>query len=83
MLCEHFHVDAGGVHAFIIAEHGDSEVPVWSLANIAGMKPPDFCQAQGTTFDANTMEAVFRQNGGAGLSDHPVQGRNLPLWPPG
>ena len=34
LLSEHFGVDARSVHAYIIGEHGDSEVPVWSLANI-------------------------------------------------
>ncbi len=32
---QHFVFDPRSVHAFIIGEHGDSEVPVWSLANIA------------------------------------------------
>jgi len=46
---------------FIIGEHGDSEVPVWSLANIAGMKLPDFCTAQGISYDSNDMDEIFRQ----------------------
>ncbi len=29
-------IDSRSVHAHIIGEHGDSELPVWSLANIAG-----------------------------------------------
>lgn len=29
-------IDPRGIHAHIIGEHGDSEVPVWSLANVAG-----------------------------------------------
>ena len=29
-------IDPRSVHAHIIGEHGDSEVPLWSLANIAG-----------------------------------------------
>jgi L-lactate dehydrogenase len=37
MLSHHIGVDARSVHAYVIGEHGDSEVPVWSLANIAGM----------------------------------------------
>jgi len=61
LLSEHFHVDARSVHAFIVGEHGDSEVPVWSLANIAGMKLPEFCQAQGIAHDQNAMEEIFRQ----------------------
>lgn len=36
LLSQHFGVDARSVHAYIIGEHGDSEVPIWSLANIAG-----------------------------------------------
>jgi len=61
LLSEHFHVDARSVHAFIIGEHGDSEVPVWSLANIAGMKLPDFCEAQGIKYDSDAMDEIFRQ----------------------
>lgn len=34
---ELFNVDARSVHAYIMGEHGDSEFPVWSNANIGGM----------------------------------------------
>jgi L-lactate dehydrogenase len=61
LLSEHFGVDAHSVHAFIIGEHGDSEVPVWSRANIAGMLLPDFCSAQGLAYDQKAMEEIFRQ----------------------
>lgn len=30
------HIDPRSVHAHIVGEHGDSELPLWSLANIAG-----------------------------------------------
>jgi L-lactate dehydrogenase len=43
LLSQRFEVDARSVHAYIIGEHGDSEVPVWSLANIAGMQLDDYC----------------------------------------
>jgi L-lactate dehydrogenase len=36
-------VDPRNIHAYVIGEHGDSEVPVWSLANIAGMRLKDYC----------------------------------------
>lgn len=61
LLSEHFHVDARSIHAFIIGEHGDSEVPVWSLANVAGMKLRDLCAARGVEYDAKTMDEIFRQ----------------------
>jgi L-lactate dehydrogenase len=61
LLSQHFDVDARSVHAYIIGEHGDSEVPVWSLANIAGMRLPDFCRAQGIAYDVQAMENIFLQ----------------------
>jgi L-lactate dehydrogenase len=61
LLSEHFHVDARSVHAFIIGEHGDSEVPVWSLANIAGMKLGAFCAARNVEYDVKAMDEIFRQ----------------------
>jgi L-lactate dehydrogenase len=61
LLSEHFGVDPRSVHAYIVGEHGDSEVPVWSLANIAGMRLPVFCAAQGRTYDQAAMDDIFDQ----------------------
>ncbi len=61
LLSEHFGVDARSVHAYIIGEHGDSEVPVWSLANIAGMRLPAYASAQGMPHDLTAMENIFMQ----------------------
>ena len=61
MLSQHFDVDSRSVHAFIIGEHGDSEVPVWSLANIAGMRLEEFCAAQGRACDWKDLHAIFEQ----------------------
>lgn len=36
LLSEEFGVAPTSVHAYIIGEHGDSELPVWSTANISG-----------------------------------------------
>jgi L-lactate dehydrogenase len=59
LLSEHFGVDARSVHAYIIGEHGDSEVPVWSSANIAGMRLPEFSKAQGMAYDARLLDDIF------------------------
>ena len=61
LLSQHFGVDPRSVHAYIIGEHGDSEVPVWSLANIAGMRLEQFCAAQGREYDQRAMDDIFRQ----------------------
>ena len=59
LLSRHFKVDARSVHAYIIGEHGDSEVPVWSLANIAGMRLREFCAAQSIPHDQAAMDEIF------------------------
>jgi L-lactate dehydrogenase len=61
LLSQHYGVDARSVHAYIIGEHGDSEVPVWSLANIAGMHLTDFCAAHGFESDESTLNNIFQQ----------------------
>jgi L-lactate dehydrogenase len=61
LLSEYFDVDPRSVHAYIIGEHGDSEVPVWSLANIAGMRLPDFARAVGVPCDQWQMDEIFKQ----------------------
>lgn len=40
-------VDSRSVHAFIIGEHGDSELAVWSSANISGVDLDNFCKLSG------------------------------------
>jgi L-lactate dehydrogenase len=58
-LGEHFDVDPRSVHAWIVGEHGDSAVPVWSLANAAGIPLRDFRGPTGAAFDQATMDDIF------------------------
>ena len=60
LLSQHYGVDPRSVHAYIIGEHGDSEVPAWSLANIAGMRLQDFCAANGFSCDDEILQEIFR-----------------------
>lgn len=46
-LVEHLSVDSQSVHAYIIGEHGDSEIAVWSSANVSGIPLDDFCEMRG------------------------------------
>ncbi len=43
LLSEHCQVDARNVHAYIIGEHGDTELAVWSQATIGGIRLNDYC----------------------------------------
>lgn len=46
-LGEHLGVDSRSIHAFIIGEHGDSEIAAWSSANVSGVPLDDFCEMRG------------------------------------
>jgi len=43
-LGQHLGVDSRSVHAFIIGEHGDSEIAAWSSANVSGIPINSFCE---------------------------------------
>lgn len=61
LLSRRFGVDPHSVHAYIIGEHGDSEVPVWSLANIAGMRLARFCEFNDLVCTDEILQDVFRR----------------------
>lgn len=57
-------VDAQHVHAYVIGEHGDSEVLVWSQVSIGGIPLEDFCRSQGialTTDDRMEIDTKVRR----------------------
>lgn len=43
LLGEHLGVDTRSVHAFILGEHGDSEIAAFSSANVSGIELKKFC----------------------------------------
>ena len=46
-ISDHLGVDSRSVHAFIIGEHGDSEIAAFSSANVSGIPLNDFCEMKG------------------------------------
>jgi len=61
LLSQHAGVDPRSVHAYIIGEHGDSEVPVWSAANIAGMSLTEYCRMNCDSFEPGVYDDIFTQ----------------------
>ena len=58
LLGEHLGVDPRRVHAFIIGEHGDSEVAVWSSANVSGVPLHTFCEMRGHHDHTEAMHRI-------------------------
>ena len=58
LLGQHLAVDSRSVHAFIIGEHGDSEIAAWSSANVSGVPIHDFCEMRGHFEHEKAMKEI-------------------------
>ena len=58
-LGRHLDVDARSIHAVIIGEHGDSELAVWSWANVSGIDLNHFCELRGHFDHENAMQRIY------------------------
>ena len=58
LLGEHLDVDNRSVHAFIVGEHGDSEIALWSSATVSGVPLHDFCEMRGYFDHENAMREI-------------------------
>jgi L-lactate dehydrogenase len=58
LLGDHCGVDSHHVHAYVIGEHGDSEVLTWSLVTIGGMPLTEFVRLRGITLSNEHRRAI-------------------------
>ncbi len=61
LLSDRCGVDAHHVHAYVLGEHGDSEVLAWSLVTLGGMPLDPFLEAQGKQLSAEDRESIDQQ----------------------
>lgn len=54
-------VDARNVHAFVVGEHGRSEVPNWSSARVSGVPLRDFFEMRGYQDPDEFLKAVLKE----------------------
>lgn len=61
LLAYHLEVDTRNVHGYVIGEHGDSEVVVWSSARIAGMGMKEYLLTSHSSIDFARVEEEVRE----------------------
>ncbi|MGB3642268.1 MAG: L-lactate dehydrogenase [Rivularia sp. (in: cyanobacteria)] len=61
LLAEKLQLDSRNLHAYIIGEHGDSEVPVWSKVNISGMHLCEEDLEKSTTAQQEFLDPIFEK----------------------
>jgi L-lactate dehydrogenase len=65
LLGGHCGVDPHHVHAYVIGEHGDSEVLTWSLSTIGGMPLDAFARLRGIDLGESVRQDIDRKVRGA------------------
>jgi L-lactate dehydrogenase len=58
LLSSHLGIDAHHIHAYVLGEHGDSEVLTWSLVNIGGLPLEEFCRTSGAVLDDTVRQGI-------------------------
>ncbi len=56
-------IDIANVHGYIIGEHGDSQLPLWSATHIAGTQFDEYVSANGLNIDKDTLFAEVKAAG--------------------
>ncbi|MGE0874870.1 MAG: L-lactate dehydrogenase [Burkholderiales bacterium] len=57
-LSQHYGVDARNVHAYVLGEHGDSEIVAWSTASLANVQIQEYCGLTGMSCTPEDMDAI-------------------------
>jgi len=58
LLGAHLDVDAQHIHAYVLGEHGDSEVLTWSQVAVAGLPLEEFCRQRGLDFSDGLRQDI-------------------------
>lgn len=61
ILSKQFEIDARNIHAYIIGEHGDSEIAAWSTIKIAGMSIEEYCKLDKLDFNEEFKEYITNE----------------------
>lgn len=71
-------VDANHIHAYVIGEHGDSEVLAWSQVIVGGLGLEEYCQQANIRFGEEDRRAIDRQVRNAAY--HIIEGKGATYY---
>lgn len=66
-LAARYEIASDHVHAYVVGEHGDSQVPVLSSARVAGVSLDEFCRQPEISDQENVLEKIADETRMAGL----------------
>jgi len=78
LLGRHLGVDSPHIHAYVIGEHGDSEVLTWSLVSVGGIPLEEFCGLRGVALNEDIRSRIDSQVRRAAY--HIIQGKGATYY---
>jgi L-lactate dehydrogenase len=66
-VAEHYGVASANVHAYVIGEHGDSQIPVLSSARLAGFPLDEFSKELGLPYEESRLSRIASETRTAGV----------------
>ena len=61
LLWKKFNLDYRNIHAWMIGEHGDSELAAWSSATVAGLPVDEYCRQHGRTRASLQLNEIYEE----------------------
>ncbi|CAL5432668.1 unnamed protein product [Camellia sinensis] len=61
LIADHLDVNAQDVQAYIVGEHGDSSVALWSSISVGGVPVLSFLERQQIVYEKETLEKIHKQ----------------------
>ncbi|XP_052208972.1 L-lactate dehydrogenase B-like [Diospyros lotus] len=61
LIADHLDVNAQDVQAYIVGEHGDSSVALWSSISVGGVPVLSFLEREQITYEKATLEQIHKQ----------------------
>lgn len=61
LIANHLDVNTQDVQAFIVGEHGDSSVALWSSISVGGVPVLSFLERQQIAYEKETLESIHKQ----------------------
>lgn len=66
LLSEKLKIDVKNIHGYMIGEHGDSMLPMWSATHIAGKEISEYCSVPGSGFSEDDKPLIVEETKRAG-----------------
>lgn len=57
-IADYVQIGTGSVSGYVVGEHGDCQVPLWSRVTIGGIPIKDYCAEVGLAWDADVRERI-------------------------